>query len=241
MANDYFRFKQFIIYQGQCAMKVGTDGTLLGAWAQGGKNILDIGTGSGLIALMMAQRFPEARVTGIDIDAMAVKQARENVCRSPFSERVVIVEADVTHYLDSETDAMHRQGLYDCIVSNPPFFEHALGCPDAQRHLARHTDSLTYRSLFMAARRLLTAQGVFSLIVPFDYIQKCTEEASLTGFFLSRQWAVKTNSRKPPRRYLMAFSLHSPVAVERGTGILEEPPGCRSDWYRRMTEEFYLY
>lgn len=231
MANEYFRFKQFTVHQNQCAMKVGTDGTLLGAWAQGGANILDIGTGTGLIALMMAQRFPEARITGIDIDVMAVAQAKGNVGLSPFSDRIMIVESDAKIF----------QGRYDCIVSNPPFFERALECPDIQRNMARHTNTLTYASLFMAVKRLLTDQGVFSLIVPFDYLQKCLEEAALAGFFLNRQWAVKTNSRKPPRRYLMAFTLYSSEYVDRGIGIIEDAPGHRSDWYRQLTEDFYLY
>ena len=95
MANNYFEFKQFTISQDKCAMKVGTDGTLIGAWANGGKNILDIGTGTGLIALMMAQRFPDAKVTGIDIDSLAVEQASENVRRSPFAERITIIRTDV--------------------------------------------------------------------------------------------------------------------------------------------------
>lgn len=241
MANDYFRFKQFTVHQERCAMKVGTDGTLLGAWAQGGADILDIGTGTGLIALMMAQRFPDARITGIDIDAMAVEQAKANVSLSPFADRINIVEADANQFQELKPDLIHSQRQYDCIVSNPPFFEHSLGCPDSQRHLARHTDTLTYSELFKAVRRLLTEQGVLSMIIPFDYIQKTQEEASLSGFFLSREWAVKTNNRKPPRRYLMAFTLHSVEQVERGIGILEDAPGHRSDWYRQLTKDFYLY
>jgi len=211
-------------------MKVGTDGTLLGAWAQGGRDILDIGTGTGLIALMMAQRFGESRISGIDIDPMAVEQAKDNVARSPFADRIMIAEADANTF----------QGTFDCIVSNPPFFERALECPDIRRNMARHTNTLTYASLFATVKRLLASHGVFSLIVPFDYLQRCIEEATLTGFFLSRQWAVKTNSRKPPRRYLMAFTLHSVERVDTGTGIIEDAPGYRSDWYGRLTDDFYL-
>ena len=111
MANDYFQFRQFTIRQERCGMKVGTDGTLLGAWAQGGKRILDIGTGTGLIALMMAQRFTQAEVVGIDIDADAVAQARENVVASPFSRRVDILLKDVKD----------MEGTFDSIVSNPPY------------------------------------------------------------------------------------------------------------------------
>ena len=98
MSNSSFQFKQFTVFQEKCGMKVGTDGTLLGAWAPGGKHILDIGTGTGLIALMMAQRFPESQVTGVDIDHAAAVQASENVLRSPFSDRIRIIEADIRQF-----------------------------------------------------------------------------------------------------------------------------------------------
>ena len=95
MSNSYFRFQQFTVHQDRCAMKVGTDGTLLGAWARGGRRILDIGTGTGLIALMMAQRFPQAVVTAVDIDEDAVGQASENVAASPFAGRIAVEQADI--------------------------------------------------------------------------------------------------------------------------------------------------
>ena len=131
MANDYFQFKQFTVYQQRCAMKVGTDGTLLGAWAQvptESARILDIGTGTGLIALMLAQRFPQASVLGIDIDQDAVCQAKENVENSPFASRIKIEHANVMDYNNEEG--------FDAIVSNPPYFVDALTCPDQQRTIA---------------------------------------------------------------------------------------------------------
>ena len=118
MANEYFKFKQFTIWQSDCAMKVGTDGTLLGAWAQassGPCRILDIGTGTGLIALMMAQRYPQASVVGVDIDASAVNQAKENVKASPFADRIAIFETDICHFIADQP--------FDAIVCNPPFFD----------------------------------------------------------------------------------------------------------------------
>lgn len=231
MANDYFRFKQFTIHQGLCAMKVGTDGTLLGAWADGGEQILDIGTGTGLIALMMAQRYPEARVTGVDIDAMAVEQARQNVALSPFADRVRVVESDVQQF----------EGQYDCIVSNPPFFESSLTSPDARRTLARHNVQLPFDRLFQSVRRLIAPQGSFSLIIPFDYRDKIIKEAALAGFFLQKELAIKTTPRKSPRRYLMKFV---PSCCEQQVSeimILEDAPGQRSDAYQRMTEMFYCF
>ena len=117
MANGYFQFKQFTVRQQHCAMKVGTDGTLLGAWSQASAGlcrVLDVGTGTGLIALMMAQRYPEAQVIAIDIDEKAVFQAQENVSASPFADRIKVLEADVQTFEDSVK--------FDSIVCNPPFF-----------------------------------------------------------------------------------------------------------------------
>lgn len=230
MANDYFRFKQFTISQDKCAMKVGTDGTLLGAWAQGGQKILDIGTGTGLIAIMMAQRFPEAKVTGVDIDSSAVEQAWENVRQSPFADRINIEEADVCQYT----------GEYDCIVSNPPFFENSLVCPDSQRSMARHDTGLSYKNLFKAVKSLLTNEGVFSMVVPYDYKTRIYEEAALNGFFLHREWSVQTTPRKKPKRLLLAFALHSTESIDTGVGLIEDAPGLRSSWYTKLTSSFYL-
>src|SRR5574344_2567439 len=131
MSNSYFRFKQFSVFQERCAMKVGTDGVLLGAWAKvdAANRILDIGTGTGLVALMLAQR-STAMITAVEIDEEAAIQAEENFCQSPWANRFEVVNSDITSY---ETDA-----LFDVIVSNPPYFVDSLQCPDGQRSLARH-------------------------------------------------------------------------------------------------------
>ncbi len=231
MANDYFQFRQFAIRQNRCAMKVGTDGTLLGAWARGGLTILDIGTGTGLIALMMAQRFPAARVVGIDIDAEAVRQARENVVASPF-RHVDIQEAGVQTFGRSSSP-------FEAIVCNPPYFEASLECPDAQRTLARHTASLSYRDLMASAWRLLADNGEFSVVIPFNCKSRVESEAVLAGFFKSRECAVKTTPRKQPRRYLMAFRKHS-CGLELSEGVIETMPNVRSEWYQQLTKDFYL-
>ena len=229
MANDYFQFRQFTIRQNRCAMKVGTDGTLLGAWAQGGPTVLDIGTGTGLIALMMAQRFPAARVIAIDIDSDAVGQARENVAASPFGNVKVL-----------ETDVQTFEHLpFDAIVCNPPYFEASMECPDAQRTKARHTASLSYRDLMASAWRLLADDGEFSLVIPFDCKVRLESEAALAGFLKSRECAIKTTPRKQPRRFLMAFRKHS-CELEQSEGVIETAPNERSEWYRQLTKDFYL-
>ena len=236
MSNDYFNFRRFIVRQSRCAMKVGTDATLLGAWAHGGTRILDIGTGTGLIALMMAQRFPGAYVVGVDIDAEACLQAKENVEASPFD--VTIVHADVTKWkLHTE---MTKVETYDAIVSNPPFFDRSLECPDGQRTTARHTSSLGYRDLMLTVKRLLADDGEFSLVIPVESKSQMDSEAAICGFFKVRECAVRTTLRKMPKRYLLAFRKHPAEFIEVSEGVIEDTPGQRSPWYSQLTNEFYL-
>jgi len=235
MANGYFQFKQFTVHQQHCAMKVGTDGTLLGAWALASDSpcrILDIGTGTGLIALMMAQRYPQAKVTAIDIDDGAVRQAKENVSASPFADRINVIKADVLTFEEEEK--------YDSIVCNPPFFEDSLTCPDPQRTEARHTVSLGYRQLMEAAFRLLKDDGHFSLIIPSDCRERLESEAHLRGFFLSRVCSIQTTPKKAPKRYMIELSKQPVNEVDTTNGILESSPQVRSDWYRELTKEFYI-
>ena len=216
-------------------MKVGTDGTLLGAWAmasEGMCRILDIGTGTGLIALMMAQRYPQAQVTAIDIDEGAVRQAKENVSASPFADKINALKADVLTFKETEK--------YDSIVCNPPYFEDSLTCPDPQRTEARHTVSLGYRQLMEAAFRLLKDDGRFSLIIPSDYRERLESEAHLRGFFLSRVCSVQTTPSKAPKRYMIELTKQPVDEIDTINGILESLPHIRTDWYRELTQEFYI-
>jgi len=226
MSTDYFTFKRFVVHQQRCAMKVGTDGCLLGAWAHGGHQILDVGTGTGLIALMMAQRFPEAHVRAVDIDAGAVAQAAENVSVSPFYDRV---DVEMSDFL-----TMDGKECYDAIVSNPPFFVDALPCPDKQRLLARHAVSLPYDGLVSQAQRLLTDEGEFSVIVPTENKQLMESAAALSGFVLARSCAVKTTVLKQPRRYLLAFSKHLPDEFESSELVIGSAD------YVLLMHDFYL-
>lgn len=235
MANDFFQFKQFIVRQQHCAMKVGTDGTLLGSWASataGACRILDVGTGTGLIALMMAQRFPEARVTGIDIDADAVGQASENALESPFKERIMIREGDVTRMEDTDG--------FDAIVCNPPFFDRSLTCPDQQRTEARHTVSLTYRQLMESAFRLLKDDGRLSVIIPSDCRSRLESEAHLVGFFISRICSIQTTPKKIPKRYMIEFRKQPVKEIDTECGIIELSPQERSPWYQQLINDFYI-
>ena len=244
-----FTFKQFEIQQDRCAMKVGTDGVLVGAWAEGGQRILDIGSGTGLISLMMAQRFPEAQVWGIDIDPDACMQARENVAASPFADRVgisccALQNLSEEHLVRGSEELMEMKegegNLFDAIVSNPPFFVNGLKNPDSKRAMARHSDSLPFSVLMRGVKRWLSDEGVFSAIVPADVLESFVSEAYCSGLSLVRQCGVKTVERKQPKRYLVAFSKRRAGMMDKCTEIMTDSEGNRSEWYAKITEEFYL-
>ena len=217
-------------------MKVGTDGVLLGAWASGGTRILDVGTGTGVIAMMMAQRFGDASVDAVEIDADACAQAVENVAASPFSRQVRVVCQPVQQW------ALRPEchGAYDAIVSNPPFFVNALKAPAEARRLARHADTLPFEELFGAVGLMLSDDGEFSVIIPFDFRRQLEDAASGCGFHLSRECGVRTTPAKAPKRYLLAFKRVAVAEVDRSEGLLETSPNVRSPWYRALTSEFYL-
>ena len=228
MANEHFQFRQFTVWQDRCAMKVGTDGTLLGAWSQapiGECRILDIGTGTALVALMMAQRYPQARLTAIDIDGDAVAQAQDNVMKSPFSTRITVLQADVRNMSDNEG--------FDAIVSS-------LSCPDPQRNTARHTDSLSYHDLMYFVSKLLKKNGIFSVIIPEDNLSKLESEAYLNGLFRSRLFHIHTTPRKPPKRCLIEFTKSAGRQSVIENVVLNDSPGLRSDWYHQLTKDFYI-
>ncbi len=236
MPNTFFRFRRFVVHQERCAMKVGTDGVLIGAWARGGERVLDIGTGTGLVALMMAQRYQQARIDAVDIDPECCLQAVENVAGSPFSDRVEVFCSPVQTFANGDG----RNGLYDAVVSNPPFFDNALKAPDSSRRMARHTDSLPFSELFKAVSLVMAPMGEFSAIIPFDYRPVFEREAAAAGLFLARSCAVKTTPSKRPKRYLLAFRKQPADTVELDEEVLEVSPGCRSAWYVQLTSDFYL-
>ena len=230
-----FRFRQFEISQDRCAMKVGTDGVLLGAWALGGNRILDIGSGTGLISLMMAQRFPQAQVVGIDMDGDACLQARENVTNSPFADRVKIENCRLQDYV-CQDEVQH----FDAIVSNPPFFVDSLKNPDSKRAMARHADTLPFRDLWKGVARLLDEDGNFSVVLPVAVMENFIAEGCVSGFCLVRQCQVKTVERKAPKRCLLTFSRHRKMDFDKVEEVMMDSTGERSVWYKKLTDEFYL-
>lgn len=230
MAKGSFTFKQFEVRQDKCGMKVGTDGVVLGAWAAGGSNILDIGTGTGLIAMMMAQRFPEAKIDAIDIDHDACIQAKENISDAGFSDRVEVVETPLQQHV----------GEYDAIVSNPPFFENSLKAPEGKRSLARHTDSLPVSELLHSVATLLSPQGVFSVVIPMDMLSRYEEEAVFSRLYIAKVCKIKTVERKPAKRCMVVMQKQRPDAMVVEEQVLQIATGERSEWYQQLTSDFYL-
>lgn len=234
MANDFFRFKKFTVWHNLCAMKVGTDGVLLGAMASAENNtrILDIGTGSGLVALMLAQRFPKAHIDAIDIDEGAVKQATENVCKSIFADRIDVTLKDFRYI-------KHNLMKYDLIVSNPPFYDEDTSCPNKQRNTARHTTSLPFADLIKNASALLSENGVFTVVIPTQSTPSFIQECSSCGLFLTERTDIKTTSRKEARRSVLAFSSYR-KEEKISTLMLRNEEGEWSEEYKFLTKDFYL-
>ena len=237
MSNEFFKFKQFTVYHDRCAMKVGTDGVLLGAWAPGGRRILDIGTGTGLIALMMAQRFSGSEIDAVEIDADAVSQAEENVRAAGFDNKINIFHAPLHDFTCLHNDVKCR---YDCIVSNPPFYTEDTECPESRRHAARHTDSLSYRELFGCAAQLLADKGTFTIIIPMEAKEKIIFEACLAKMFVKNVCLIKTTPRKPFKRVMMSFTNVHPEESLTEEHCLMNADGSRSEWYEGVTGDFYL-
>lgn len=232
MSTDYFAFKQFTVHHDRCAMKVGTDAVLLGAWADISQayRVLDIGTGTGIIALMLAQRC-EAEITAIDLDESAVVQAKENIRQSPWEARIEVIHQDIRNY--------SVDNPFDCIVSNPPYFVDNLKSPDRQRSLARHTDTLSYRELLRSVDALLSDNGKFSVILPSDALDVFWSTAMEFRLYPCRQMQVMTKSSSPVKRIMLELR-REPVEYTMERLILRDESGAFSDAYRELTRDFYL-
>ena len=234
MSNPYFQFKQFTVWHDKCAMKVGTDGVLLGAWTpvESAHQILDIGTGTGLVALMLAQRsLPDANIVALEIDEAAVGQARENIIRSPWKERVEVVQADFRKYMSSDK--------FDVIVSNPPYFVDSLECPDRQRAAARHNDSLTYEDLLEGVSGLLTENGFFTVVIPADVAERVKKIASIKKLYAVRQLNVITKPGGIPKRVLITFSFSNQECIVEEL-LTELARHQYSEEYMTLTRDYYL-
>lgn len=233
MPSQSFQFKQFSIEQDQCAMKVGTDGVLLGAWAANAtapQNILDVGTGTGLIALMMAQRFPDANIHAIEIEPAASKQAQQNFSNSGFPNTPRPHHGDFFEW--------NAPVLFDLIVCNPPFYPHAFPASSAERETARHGKHFNILTFMIRAAQLLTPAGRLAIIVPFDLGEELM--GSTTHMYLSRKCAVLPTPHKNAHRYLLEWSMSPTTLLKTKLTIEDAGRHQYSIDYVNLTKDFYL-
>jgi len=232
--NNYFQFKKFKIIQEKSAMKVNTDGILLGTWVNtfGVKAALDIGTGTGLIALMLAQR-STAKITGIEIEENAAREARLNVANSPWQGRISIYNSSFQEF------AKNTKEKFDLIVSNPPFFANNKKPTVKTRKIARHNDLLPFTELISYSTNLLNEKGRISVIVPFQSAPKISKLATDEGFFLIRNTDVKSNPETPAIRCLMEFRRKKAIPEKNCFSIFKSHSEYSED-FKKLTKEFYL-
>ncbi len=234
--SNSFRFKQFEIHQDQCTMKVGTDGVLLGAWADvsQSKRILDIGTGSGVIALMLAQRAQEADIHGVEIDPLAQEQAAMNAEHSLWGERITIFPGAIQDF------ARQHQERYDLVVSNPPFFSGGTLSANHSRNEVRHTVKLPSGELLHAVRMLLKPEGRFCVILPFLEGLRFAELAASYNLPCTRMTEVFPKPSKPVSRLLLQFESEAHPLVKSKLVIQEVEEHNWTDEYKALTDQFYL-
>jgi tRNA1Val (adenine37-N6)-methyltransferase len=231
--DHQFHFKQFSVRHDRSGMKVGTDGTLLGAWTDvvSAKHILDIGTGTGLIALMLAQRSADSKIEGVEIDAAAIEDAQENFTKSPWAKRLTLHNVPIQGFKTS--------AKFDLIVSNPPYFIGSYKPPNEQRITARHTESLTFQELIDVSKNLLTADGRLSVVLPVTEGLQFIVLSEANGLYCSRKWTFRTRPDKPVERLLLEFA-RKQQAREEGEILLYQSGETWSDNYQTLTQEFYL-
>jgi len=215
-------------------MKVGTDGVLLGTWADtsGASAILDIGTGTGLVAIMLAQR-ANATIDAIDIDKGACMQASENINRCLWKDKITVYHSSLQLFTES------AQTIYDLIVTNPPYFGNSLKTPDEQRNLARHNDSLSITDILKGVNKLLSPQGRFVIILPYIEAQLFIVEAAMYHLYCNKKLVVKTLPTKRPTRIIMEFGKTRQKLVEDMLSI-HDPSAEYTEEYINLTKDYYL-
>jgi tRNA1Val (adenine37-N6)-methyltransferase len=236
MPNDSFAFKQFTVKQDKCAMKVNTDAVLLGAWVtpNGSKTILDIGTGTGILALMLAQK-SAAQITAIDIDKEATDQARLNVAGSIFTN------IEVYHSSFQELIAASSQ-RFNLIISNPPYFTDSLKSRDQNRTIARHNEQLPFQVLLSGVKKLLDEKGKFCLILPTKEASIFREMAEQKGLYLSKLLRVRTRpENESEKRHLMQFEFKETEFSESTLVIESDHNSKYTQEYMELTKDYYLH
>lgn len=235
MSSQEFVFKQFKIHQDKCAMKVGTDAVLLGAWvnATNAKTILDIGTGTGIISLMLAQK-SEALIDAIDLDRNAYMQAQENIGCCKWSDRIQV------HHISLQQYAINAKHKYDLIVSNPPYFVDSSKALEESRTNARHTDQLSFSDLLDGVLKLLSPAGKFYVILPTKESQLFREMAEEQKLYLTKLTRVITRTDKPEKRLLMKFEFVQAPLQEDSITIEQDERHIYTEQYKELTKDYYM-
>ncbi|WP_426492265.1 tRNA1(Val) (adenine(37)-N6)-methyltransferase [Hymenobacter sp. 102] len=238
MANSYFQFKQFRIEQAACAMKVCTDACVLGALASvaGARRILDIGTGTGLLALMAAQRNPQAQVEAVELDEAAATQAAANFATSPWAGRLRL------HPVPLAVFAATQPTPFNHILCNPPFFRNSLRSPNAQRTTARHTaeDSLTFAELAGFAARFLAPEGQLTVLLPPPEMQQFEQEATAAGLYPTHRLVVHHRPGSKPLRHITTFGRQPAPMQQQELPLHKADSADYSAWFREALGPFYL-
>ena len=232
-----FQFKQFSVNQDQTAMKIGTNGVLLGAWTpleNNPKSVLDIGTGTGIIALMLAQRSNAEQIDALEIDESAYEQAVENFESSPWSDRLFCFHAGLDEFVEEPEDE------YDLIVSNPPFFSEEYRSENEQRDLARFQEAMPFEDLVEAADLLLSENGIFSVIIPFNEEDRFIELCANVELFPIKITRVKGTQNTKIIRSLLAFKRFELAVLTSDELVIEISRHEYTPEYIALTKDFYL-
>lgn len=232
-----FNFKQFTVQQDQCAMKIGTDGVLLGAWCPIDNNpfsILDIGAGTGILSLMLAQRSNAEQIDSLEIDEEAYEQCVENYENSPWSDRLFCFHAGLDEFVDEPEDE------YDLIISNPPFYSEDFKSDNSQRDLARFQDALPFEDLIEAADLLLSENGIFAVIIPFKEEEKFIDLCAEVELYPVKITRVKGTPTTAIKRSLLAFKRYELSTLTADELIIETSRHQYTEDYINLTKDFYL-
>jgi tRNA1Val (adenine37-N6)-methyltransferase len=235
MKNSLFQFKQFAVQQDKCAMKISTDGVILGAFAGRGnpKKILDIGAGTGVVSLMLAQRFPEAKIIGIEIDKDASAQAGENVQNSPWNNRIRIINQSFQEF------CKHDPIKFDLIVSNPPYFPNHLKTKDQRRNLALHNDTLPFVELITGIKSIMEQKATCWLILPPYQMEETNKIADIRGLFAFEKLKIQDKPTKNFIREIQGFSFLKKELIINCLSIKDEG-GNYSKEYSELLKDYLL-